>query len=139
MCYYECMIKTSKKKHRCSCCGDITDDVIIHAKRVDKLGRVKYYYYCNPCNTERMANYRKTKDGNKHVRDAVKKSMKKNKKEQYARLRLYQAIVRGKVRKPSLCENCGKNTDLQGHHIDYDRPLFVEWLCRKCHAIKHEK
>jgi len=44
-------------------------------------------------------------------------------------------LLRGKIeRKP--CENCGDPV-AQMHHEDYDKPLEVRWLCRKCHVKHH--
>lgn len=34
------------------------------------------------------------------------------------------------------CEKCGAPSDHK-HHEDYDRPLDVVWLCRKCHIQLH--
>lgn len=44
------------------------------------------------------------------------------------------------VLKPGRCERCGAETPapaLQGHHVDYARPLHVYWLCRCCHRSVH--
>lgn len=49
------------------------------------------------------------------------------------------ALSQGRLERPKVCENCNavdKNSVLQGHHDDYDKPLDVRWLCRSCH-IKH--
>lgn len=43
---------------------------------------------------------------------------------------------RGKLIKEN-CKNC-KNEKSQMHHPDYDFPLMVVWLCRKCH-LKHHR
>lgn len=40
---------------------------------------------------------------------------------------------RGKLKKRSRCERCGKRRILQKHHKNYAQPIFVEWLCRECH------
>lgn len=38
------------------------------------------------------------------------------------------------VRQP--CAKCGKSkTD--AHHRNYNKPLEVMWLCRRCHLIEH--
>lgn len=36
------------------------------------------------------------------------------------------------------CEMCGAE-DSQAHHWDYNKPLEVQWLCRACHLMMHEK
>jgi len=56
-----------------------------------------------------------------------------------------QAIKKGILIKPVFCEKCGnpqilKNgaNGIQAHHCDYDKPLEVEWLCKKCHYEWHK-
>lgn len=57
------------------------------------------------------------------------------------------AVVRSALRagflvRPSSCECCGAadeplsdgRSSLHAHHEDITRPLFVSWLCAKCHA-----
>lgn len=53
-----------------------------------------------------------------------------------ARDKVYYAIRCGKLtRKP--CENCGE-VKSEAHHDNYNKPLEVRWLCRKCHADWHK-
>ena len=35
--------------------------------------------------------------------------------------------------RPANCQNCRKEAKLDGHHISYDMPHLVVWLCRSCH------
>jgi hypothetical protein len=51
-----------------------------------------------------------------------------------ARQTLKNAILLGKVRRCSRCEECGEKTFTEGHHGDYAKPYYVTWLCRACHA-----
>lgn len=46
------------------------------------------------------------------------------------------AVRDGKLNKHP-CFICG-NTNVQGHHPDYDRPLDVIWLCVKHHKETHK-
>ncbi len=50
---------------------------------------------------------------------------------------LNHAFRAGKVSRPSSCVSCGRITRLSGHHIDYNKPLEVEWLCSSCHKLRH--
>ena len=43
---------------------------------------------------------------------------------------------RGKII-PSHCSVC-LSPEAQKHHDDYDKPLQVRWLCRKCHLELHQ-
>lgn len=56
---------------------------------------------------------------------------------QQARSRLMTAIRNGQIRRPVRCERCGDEGRVDGHHTDYTRPLYVEWLCRSCHIAHH--
>ena len=54
-----------------------------------------------------------------------------------SRTKLNQAIASGKiVRKP--CEVCGEIKS-EGHHVDYDLPFDVMWLCKKHHVAEHKR
>ena len=52
-----------------------------------------------------------------------------------------RAIEKGLLTRPIYCSQCGERdkrgrdgrTTIQGHHVDYTKPLVVEWLCAKCH------
>jgi len=44
------------------------------------------------------------------------------------------AIVSGVVRRCLRCERCGEVGATEGHHEDYTKPFFVEWLCDSCHT-----
>ena len=49
------------------------------------------------------------------------------------------AIRDGRLHKPSQCESCSSETDLHGHHCDYNKPLDVMWLCDPCHKQWHRE
>lgn len=53
-----------------------------------------------------------------------------------ARQKLTQAIRSGKIHRQP-CEVCGE-TNSEGHHDDYSKPLAVRWLCRKHHVELHK-
>lgn len=61
-----------------------------------------------------------------------------DKKKIYANIQIYEALQSGKIIKPSRCQICGKEKTLDGHHHDYDKPLDVIWVCRKCHMKIHK-
>ncbi|MCP4082354.1 MAG: hypothetical protein GY743_19145 [Planctomycetaceae bacterium] len=49
------------------------------------------------------------------------------------------AIRDGRMTKPVLCECCGSKGKLHGHHVNYSKPLDVQWLCVPCHNQWHVK
>ena len=59
-----------------------------------------------------------------------------------ARQAVQKALKSGRLFKPNKCEECKKifsKDSIQGHHEDYDKPLEVRWLCRKCHREEDKK
>jgi len=43
-----------------------------------------------------------------------------------------------KIPERKLCEECKVNLVVEKHHEDYNKPLEVVFLCRKCHTQKRE-
>src|SRR5690242_8607704 len=60
--------------------------------------------------------------------------MRKNK----AYRELNRALKLGLLAKPAACERCEQSAAVEGHHDNYDKPLNVKWLCRKCHLAHHK-
>lgn len=54
-----------------------------------------------------------------------------------ARQAVNNAVKRGDLVKPKVCESCRKEKRLTGHHDDYTKPLVVRWLCYGCHGKEH--
>lgn len=67
-------------------------------------------------------------------------SINRVKDEKYqARKKLNNAVKRGDILKPEVCEECGRKVKLTAHQEDYTKPLEVKWLCYKCHGKRHRK
>lgn len=49
------------------------------------------------------------------------------------------ALAKGLLEKPYCCESCGKERVLEMHHEDYSKPLDVEFICKRCHSLRHRK
>jgi len=49
-----------------------------------------------------------------------------------------RAVKKGIITKPSHCEICNCNhRRIEAHHLNYNRPLDIEWLCSSCHKGLH--
>lgn len=61
---------------------------------------------------------------------------------QWARYQLHLAVRRGEITKPSTCSECHRSNlsvrEMHAHHVDYQQPLAVKWICRRCHEGKHK-
>jgi hypothetical protein len=61
-----------------------------------------------------------------------------------AQLTVMAALRGGKLIRPVECSECGERPDppvgyslpqiIEAHHDNYDEPLKVRWLCKRCHA-----
>ena len=47
------------------------------------------------------------------------------------------AVKTGRLERPGNCSRCQTPCKPDGHHSDYNRPMDVEWLCRRCHMLEH--
>lgn len=95
--------------HRCSDCGSWTS----------RAGR-----YCSHCHASYMREWRKT-----HA--LSKEQAKRSSARSFALV--YKK--RGTITQEN-CRACG-SPDSEMHHIDYEQPLAVIWLCRECHLSWH--
>lgn len=77
----------------------------------------------------------------------MKLSTEQQRKEHRAHVRVQQAIKRGDLVRPDLCQQCNTpgrqfkdgRASIQAHHYKgYDYPLDVQWLCVVCH-FSHDK
>jgi hypothetical protein len=54
--------------------------------------------------------------------------------------RVQRRIKNNKISKPKVCSSCKKTgIPIEGHHLDYNKPYELTWLCRICHKILHRK
>lgn len=56
-----------------------------------------------------------------------------------SRFQFGAALRNAVIRRPKRCEECGKEGHVEGHHVDYQKPLYVFWLCEDCHLKAHGK
>jgi hypothetical protein len=121
------------------------------------MEKKKYYYPI----TEKVREYRKAwrKENKTRVEDLARKwrsehpdkvlAMRKEQKKRYkakypekvtAVMAVSNSIRAGRLRRPGKCSVCETTTAvIEGHHMDYFRPLDLVWLCRKCYLYFHHK
>ena len=56
---------------------------------------------------------------------------------QHAWKKVNVAEQNGTLVRPDSCELCLCTDKVEAHHVDYDRPLDVKWLCSICHERAH--
>lgn len=59
--------------------------------------------------------------------------MPKTAKAHAAHARVAYAIKTGKMTRPTKCEECSGDGQIEAAHHDYSKPLDVLWLCTSCH------
>lgn len=82
--------------------------------------------YCKICHAANMRAWRP-----KHS-DLPPEAKKRANARAYVNVYIRRGVIQ---RKP--CETCGE-PKAEKHHEDYDKPLEVVWLCRKCHLEHHK-
>lgn len=122
--------------------------------------------YCRPCWREYQREYYRTKDRERSIARAAKwnalnpDARRAARRRHYAKHRekiirktvasgresgatrahnlVFRAVRRGELTRPEKCPKCGVAGKIQAHHhLGYDRPLDVEWLCKRCHSLEH--
>ena len=101
----------------------------------EKGKRTKAAYAATEERRIKKAEYSITSGGKSVRAKALLKSKEKYPERYAARNAVKNAIDRGELAKLP-CWVCGE-TEVQGHHSDYDSPLEVVWLCKKHHDEIH--
>ena len=65
----------------------------------------------------------------------------------WAHSRVKRAIKRGELRRSTTCAMCGckpkpmrnGRSGMEFHHTNYNKPLVVLQICRRCHKQVHKK
>lgn len=100
-----------------------------------KKAEQREYYWKNHNEVKERANKRsQTPEFREQRRKYYAENKEWIKKQHQAHQLVQYAIKLGILKKYLYCEECGL-TDLiiDGHHENYDEPLKVKWVCRKCH------
>lgn len=102
-------------------------------------GLLKYrpsFHICRVCKREMTKEY--THKNPQKKREYDKRYLDKRKERHLAKIAINIAIKhRGFKRQP--CQICGRNDDVEGHHLSYleEDWLTVVWLCPVCHKGAH--
>jgi hypothetical protein len=59
----------------------------------------------------------------------------KNKAKCHSRI-AYQ-LLKKLIIKPIYCQICDKIKELFSHHLDYNQPYLIIWICKSCHNKIH--
>lgn len=74
-----------------------------------------------------------------HAEEIKAKRKLRSRLKEKARAKVRDFAARGKIIKPSHCQQCSKKAVLHAHHFDYSKPLEVIWVCYICHGKYHMK
>ena len=135
---------------QCSQCKKYKEESEYQKRKINRDG---LHTFCRLCLSKLKARYRDKKKEydyryyrTKKYREKAKRRQEECRKygspETRARQLLQGAVRTGRIKKPNKCEDCGQyfdNGEIDGHHLDYELPYYVEWLCAKCHSKKHPK
>lgn len=111
-------------------------------ERLDKLKKAHYYK-----NRERICE--KAREYSKNLSEEKRKRKHKYylkwsktenaKKYKNAHKAVYRGLQKGILVRSNKCVLCFSEEKTEAHHPNYDKPLEVVWLCRKCHGRLHRK
>lgn len=125
---------------RCSVCGRVFPVTAYNALSCQKDGLATA---CRVCRRARQRKRPISEDGLRKQRERLRKPAREQKSSPEgrrriaARKRARNAIRSGKLIRPDSCSSCGKRGKPEPHHVDYDKPFDVEWLCGECHSVRH--
>ncbi len=114
--------------------------------RANRAKNIEYYRKYDrdrsmrPDRVQARQEYQKTKQGLEAGNRGKKAWDERNPIKKGASTIVGNAIRRGDLLKPDICDECKlTNERIHGHHDDYALPLVVRWLCPGCHSAWHKE
>ena len=139
-------VRTTTHKPCCKC-GEIKPLSEFYSRTRGKNG-MGYSGKCKPCFLEHCKKYRESERGKEVYHQwvnsengsaSVHKRMEiwreKNKEKRRAHSAISNAIRDNRLKRMP-CRICG-NSKGEAHHLSYDDPFNVDWLCKSCHINLH--
>lgn len=80
---------------------------------------------------ERIRAYKKSPKGKAVAKRTVAKNLNAEKSRKYYMKRKYKLVI------PDHCQRCEETANLEAHHEDYNKPMDVIYLCKRCHTDEH--
>lgn len=92
-----------------------------------------------PHRIEARRNYQQTENGKARIKAAQQAYTQRNHGKRAAAWTVDNAVRDKRLWKSPCCmaPGCFSTDRLHGHHVDYDKPLSVVWLCVSCHSKLH--
>ncbi len=100
----------------------------------NRARRDGFQHACKECRREAEQKYQQTEAGGVAHRKASRNYRLCHPEKIKTRYTINNALVAGKLTRPSPCEGCLKKRFAQAHHEDYSKPFEIDWLCKKCHV-----
>ena len=107
----------------------------------ERMGDAKWVAKERARNRDRMNRKWKEDPAYRERKSRNRKAMPYDRRRK-ARARARQAMLNGTITPAAACERCGHDFSehrRESHHVDYGKPLEVEWLCTMCHGKEHRK
>lgn len=104
-------------------------------RKCQQVRYTKWHYEtlkADPIKHEKRKAYYRQKEKERRLRNKTDPKYKKMK----AAHTVIAGMVAGGWLTSQPCEVCGKK-ETEAHHDDYDKPLDVQWLCKKHHKLIH--
>lgn len=130
------------RSNRCRSCASEYAKVYYSLNKEQIKATSREYRGSNAGNIKRKIKEWLSTEGGKAKTAAVKKKHRQKYPDRHtARKLLRLAVKSGDVVRGEVCETpgCSSAAGLEGHHVDYTRPLQVVWLCKPCHTAVHRR
>ena len=119
------VIDTVNQTKRCNRCNKIKPWSEFNRRKASKVCGVQGH--CKVCDLQWGKDYHKVR----------KYPVRRIPQKERARAETKKLETAGVLVRPDECKQCGREGTVHAHHLDYDHPEKVVYLCRWCHEEEH--